>query len=161
MFYCRKVITRKVIVSDHYWVYLILHQAGYLSRIFMNSIPSSSYKHTTKLLFKWILAEIFWWKYSTELQKLPWKIRLFGIKGYHTSIPPWVLHLNILSWECLLSFICRFTNGSELVLQREKSTIEVAGKEVASREQIPLALAWAVSIHKAQVFYRRIFLQRY
>lgn len=44
-------------------------------------------------------------------------------------------------------------NGGGIVtrtIQREEWTVEVSGKVVAQRQQIPLRLAWAISIHKSQ-----------
>jgi hypothetical protein len=43
-----------------------------------------------------------------------------------------------------------FTSGVRRVITPEEWSIEVAGEQQASRVQCPLALAWALSIHKAQ-----------
>eukprot|EP01117_Protostelium_nocturnum_P009436 TRINITY_DN3367_c0_g2_i2.p1 TRINITY_DN3367_c0_g2~~TRINITY_DN3367_c0_g2_i2.p1 ORF type:complete len:715 (-),score=172.83 TRINITY_DN3367_c0_g2_i2:1883-4027(-) len=43
-----------------------------------------------------------------------------------------------------------FGNGEEATVEPERWAIEVNGLEVASREQVPLKLAWAISIHKCQ-----------
>jgi ATP-dependent DNA helicase PIF1 len=44
------------------------------------------------------------------------------------------------------------SDGTTLTKQigREDFTIEAGGKEVAKRSQLPLKLAWAISIHKSQ-----------
>ncbi|CAG8650730.1 3487_t:CDS:2, partial [Ambispora leptoticha] len=47
--------------------------------------------------------------------------------------------------------IVRFTNAIEKVIYKEAWTLEgVGGIELARRTQIPLVLAWAISIHKSQ-----------
>ncbi|PRP76486.1 ATP-dependent DNA helicase PIF1-like, partial [Planoprotostelium fungivorum] len=43
-----------------------------------------------------------------------------------------------------------FGNGEESTVEPERWSIEVNGQEVAFREQVPLKLAWAISIHKCQ-----------
>lgn len=43
-----------------------------------------------------------------------------------------------------------FEEATEVTIEPEKFSIEVLGKTVATRTQIPLALAWALSIHKSQ-----------
>jgi hypothetical protein len=44
----------------------------------------------------------------------------------------------------------RFVNGTEETIEPHRWAIEIEGREVASRYQIPLKLAWAMSIHKSQ-----------
>lgn len=46
--------------------------------------------------------------------------------------------------------IVKFHNGLTTVVEPTKWEIEVSGQVVASREQVPLKLAWAISIHKVQ-----------
>lgn len=46
--------------------------------------------------------------------------------------------------------IVRFLNGASRVVQPVTWTVTQGGREVASRKQVPLALAWALTIHKAQ-----------
>lgn len=47
--------------------------------------------------------------------------------------------------------IVRFMSGRELVVERERWSVELPdGEKLASRTQIPLMLAWAMSIHKSQ-----------
>jgi hypothetical protein len=43
-----------------------------------------------------------------------------------------------------------FANGVERLIEPSEWTIEVGGVECAKRNQIPLMLAWAISIHKSQ-----------
>lgn len=46
--------------------------------------------------------------------------------------------------------VVRFLNGAEHTITPETWTTTVGGKIQAQREQIPLDLAWAISIHKSQ-----------
>lgn len=47
--------------------------------------------------------------------------------------------------------VVKFSGGRELVLERESWSVELpGGREAAFRSQIPLMLAWAISIHKSQ-----------
>jgi hypothetical protein len=43
-----------------------------------------------------------------------------------------------------------FANGLERIIEPTEWTIEVGGVECAKRNQVPLMLAWAISIHKSQ-----------
>lgn len=46
--------------------------------------------------------------------------------------------------------VVRFTTGAEVVITPETWSVSSGGRVVASREQLPLDLAWALSIHKSQ-----------
>lgn len=46
--------------------------------------------------------------------------------------------------------VVRFRNGEEVTVDHAEWAFELGGKKVASRVQIPLSLAWALSIHKSQ-----------
>ena len=46
--------------------------------------------------------------------------------------------------------VVKFQNGQERVITPEKWEIQQAGRSVAKRVQVPLILAWALTIHKCQ-----------
>ena len=46
--------------------------------------------------------------------------------------------------------IVRWASGKTTTVDRDAKTVEEGGREVFSRSQFPLRLAWAVTIHKAQ-----------
>ncbi|KAH6555454.1 hypothetical protein KP509_1Z253400 [Ceratopteris richardii] len=52
----------------------------------------------------------------------------------------------MMKWP-VVRFAC---NGTEKVIRPEKQSVESGGIEVATRVQVPLILAWSLSVHKCQ-----------
>lgn len=48
--------------------------------------------------------------------------------------------------------VVRFANGKVVTVGRERWTIAAGGRLTAQRVQLPLDLAWAMSVHKSQVW---------
>src|SRR5262249_16624109 len=46
--------------------------------------------------------------------------------------------------------VVKFTSGKSHVIEPETWTVRVGAQVLASRTQVPLELAWAVSVHKSQ-----------
>jgi ATP-dependent DNA helicase PIF1 len=46
--------------------------------------------------------------------------------------------------------VVKFASGREITVEPHQWKVIVEGKKLASRTQIPLKLAWALSIHKSQ-----------
>jgi ATP-dependent DNA helicase PIF1 len=44
----------------------------------------------------------------------------------------------------------QFSSGARATVLREEWHLRVGGRVVATRRQLPLCLAWAISIHKSQ-----------
>lgn len=47
--------------------------------------------------------------------------------------------------------VVRFASGKVLTIARERWTVASGGRLAAQRVQLPLELAWAMSVHKSQV----------
>jgi ATP-dependent DNA helicase PIF1 len=47
--------------------------------------------------------------------------------------------------------VVQFINGVRMTIREEKWNVVSGGKVIAMRDQIPLDLAWAMSVHKSQV----------
>ena len=47
--------------------------------------------------------------------------------------------------------VVQFINGVRMTIRKEKWNVVSGGKVIAMRDQIPLDLAWAMSVHKSQV----------
>ena len=44
-----------------------------------------------------------------------------------------------------------FASGLEMIVGPEKFVVKLGGGTVVTRRQLPLRLAWAISVHKSQV----------
>ena len=47
----------------------------------------------------------------------------------------------------------QFASGLEMVVVPEKFVVKMGGGSMAVRRQLPLRLAWAISVHKSQARY--------
>jgi len=81
------------------------------------------------------------------------------VRGFESTKGTWFIlgHPNCecRSISCLSYYsghpIVRFVSGLEEIIHPEKWTVRIGGGNTASRRQLPLKLAWAISIHKSQV----------
>ena len=64
------------------------------------------------------------------------------------------LHVRIIIYTVYIASglpVVVFTNGVEQTVAVEKWSVRTGPGVVATRRQLPLKLAWAISIHKSQV----------
>ena len=73
---------------------------------------------------------------STARGDSVWHTALTGITSCPTSTGRPVVH---------------FASGLEMTVSPEKFVVKLGGGGVVTRRQLPLRLAWAISVHKSQV----------
>ncbi len=73
---------------------------------------------------------------------------MYGTSAEHTKENP-LQGYAAIARDCMFPVV-RFTCGMTMTVSPMTWSVEIAGKVYASRLQVPLALAWATTIHKSQ-----------